>query len=118
MEEIPARSKKPPKRPIKTCRRKTKRPKQIKQYAIRNQELKMEEAKCAQRRSYNWERRRLRKVERMTEVMNVSGWLAKKFTRAPELKRKRTNRVKHTATKMRRRPIRTTYIVEEEDSWR
>ena len=48
----------------------------------------MEEIKHIQRRIYNWERQQLRKEERRPEVMNVSGWLVKRFTHAPKHKRK------------------------------
>ena len=40
-------------------------------YKTRNQELKMEESKRAQRKVFNWKRRQQQKLEKNTKVLDV-----------------------------------------------
>ena len=57
-------------------RRKTfSKPRKINPYVVRDQELKIEESKRAQRIIFNWKRRQQQKLKRNTKVWNVSNFL-------------------------------------------
>ena len=53
-------------------------PRKINPYVLRNQELKIEEGKQAKRKFFNWKRRQQQKLEKNTEVLDVSEFLRKK----------------------------------------
>ena len=61
-------------------------------YNTRNQELKMEESKRAQRKVFNWKRRQQQKLEKNTEVLDVSEFLRKMFLKKPRFKKGKSMR--------------------------
>ena len=106
------------KSPAESNKRKYKRPRKINPYVIRDQELKMEESKHAQKKIKNWKRRQHHKLERDVKVMNVSVLLMKRFPGKPKNKKKRTNKGKYVTTRVRKRPKSTTHIVTKEEPWK
>ena len=63
-------------------------PRKIHPYVLRDQELKIEESKQAQRKIFNWKRRQQQKLERNTKVLNVSEVLRKKFLKKSKNKKR------------------------------
>ena len=59
----------------------------INPYELRDQELKTEEDKQAQRRLFYWKRRQQQKLEKNTEVLDVSEFLRKKVQETRNKKR-------------------------------
>ena len=64
------------------------KPRKINPYVVRDQELKIEESKRAQRIIFNWKRRQQQKLERNTKVLNVSKLLQKKFPKKSKNKKR------------------------------
>ena len=89
-------------------------PKKISPYELRDQELKIEEGKRAKRKIFNWKRRQQRKLEKNTEVPNVSEFLRKKAPKESRNKR-RPNTQKQNTNKVVKKFIGTTYISEIEE---
>ena len=89
-------------------------PKKISPYELRDQELKIEEGKRAKRKIFNWKRRQQRKLEKNTEVPNVSEFLRKKAPKESRNKR-RPNTQKQNTNKVVKKSIGTTYISEIEE---
>ncbi len=97
-------------------RRKTlSKPRKMSPYVLHDQELKIEESKRAQRKIFNWKRRHQQKLRRNTKVLNVSEFLWKKFRKRSKNKKRRTNKEKQVTTKVMKRLIRTTYMLEKEE---
>ena len=67
--------------------------------------------------SENWKRRQQHKLEKNIKVMNVSGLLRKKFLGRSKYKKMKIIKEKYVTTKVRRRPTRTSYILEKEEPW-
>ena len=99
----------------KPGKRKHPRPRKINSYVIRDQELKIEESKQAQRKIVNWKTRQQQKLGRNIEVLNVSEFLRKKFLKKSKNKKRRINKEEQITTKVMKRPIRTTYMLEKEE---
>ena len=109
-------------------RRRRPRRRKVNQFALRNQELEIEKDKRKQRRHTNWNKRQRSKIGRVTKVRALNSRLTKMMSR-PKRKRKGTSRPVCTTTKFRRqtnkeervtskvtkRPIRTTYLLEKEE---
>ena len=55
-------------------------------YEMRNQGLKMEESKRAQRNPLNWKLRQQQKLKKNTEVLDISEFLRKMFLKKPRIK--------------------------------
>ena len=97
-------------------RRKTfSKPRKINPYVVRDQELKIEESKRAQRIFFNWKRRQQQKLERNTKVLNVSKLLQKKFPKKSKNKKRRINTQEQVTTKVTKKPIGITYMLEKEE---
>ena len=57
-------------------------------YKTRNQKLKIDESKRAQRKVFNWKRRQQQKLEKNTDVLDVSEFLRKMFLKKPRIKKR------------------------------
>ena len=82
---------------------------------LRGQDLKIEESKRAQGKIFNWKRRQQQKLERNTEVVNVSEFLRKKFLNKSKDKKRRINTQRQVTNKVMKKPIVTTYKFEREE---
>ena len=87
----------------------------INPYELRDQELKIEEDKRAKRKFFNWKRKQQQKLERNTEVLDVSEFLRKKDLKEPMKKKRRIITQKQITYKTIQKPIRITYIFEMEE---
>ena len=97
-------------------RRKTfSKPRKINPYVVRDQELKIEERKRAQRIFFNWKRRKQQKLERNTTVLNVSKLLQKNFLKKSKNKKRRINTQEQVTAKVTKKPIGITYMLEKEE---
>ena len=96
----------------KPSKRKLPRPKKTNSYVIRDQTMKIEETKWAQRKTTNRKRRQQQKLGR---VLTVNEFLQKKFFKKPKSKKKRSNEKEQTTTKLMRRSTRITYTLKKED---
>ena len=63
-------------------------PRKINPYELRDQELKIEEGKRAERKFFNWKRRQQQKLEKNTEVLDVSEFLRKKVPKETRNKKR------------------------------
>ena len=63
-------------------------PRKINPYELRDQELKIEEDKRAKRKFFNWKRRQQQKLEKNTEVLDVSEFLWKKVPKESRNKKR------------------------------
>ena len=90
-------------------------PRKINPYELRDQELKIEEDKQAKRKFFNWERRQQQKLEKNTEVLDVSEFLRKKGLKEPRKKKRRIITQEQITYKTMKKPIGTTYISEMEE---
>ena len=90
------------------------KPRKINPYFLRDQELKIEENKQAQRKIFNWKRRQQQRLERDTKVLNVSKLLRKKFLKKFENKKRITNMRRQATDKVTEKPIVTTHKDEME----
>ena len=50
--------------------------------------------------------------------MDVSRWLMKRFLGKPKNKKRRTNKEEHVTTRIKKRPVRTMYVLEKEEPWK
>ena len=71
----------------KKCRETTSTPRKINPYELRDQELKIEEGKQAKRKFFNSKRRQQQKLEKSTEVLDVSEFVRKKVLKKPRNKK-------------------------------
>jgi len=90
------------------------KPRKINPYFLRDQELKIEERKRAQRIFFNWKRRKQQKLERNTTVLNVSKLLQKNFLKKSKNKKRRINTQEQVTAKVTKKPIGITYMLEKE----
>ena len=84
----------------------------IKPYELRDQELKIEEDKQAKRKIFNWKRKQQQKLERNTEVLDVSEFLRKKVPKETRNKKRRINTQEQNTDKVVKKSIGTTCISE------
>ena len=87
-------------------------PRKITSYELRDQELKIEEGKQAKRNIFNWKRRQQQKLEKNTEVLDVSGFLRKKVPKESRNKKRQLNTQKQITNKVMKKSIGTTCISE------
>ena len=87
-------------------------PRKINPYKLRDQELKIEEGKRAERKFFNWKRRQQRKVEKNTEVLDVSEFLRKKGPNVTRNKKRRINTQEQITNKVEKTSIGTVCISE------
>ena len=91
------------------------KPRRINPYVLRDQELKIEERKRAQRIFFNWKRRKQQKLERNTTVLNVGKLPQKTFPKKSKNKKRRINAQEQVTTKVTKKPIGITYTLEKEE---
>ena len=89
-------------------------PRKINPHELRDQELKIEEDKRAKRKFPNWKRRQQQKLDKNTEVLDVSEFLLRKVPKGTKKKRRSNTREQKT-NKVVQEDIETTYISEAED---
>ena len=99
----------------KRRRRSTLIPRKINPYELRNQELKIEEEKRAKRKFLNWKRRQQQKLDKNTEVLDVSKFLRRKVPKETRNKKRRINTQEQNTNKAVRKSIGTTCISEMEE---
>ena len=71
-------------------------PRKINPYELRDQKLKIEEDKRAKRKFLNWKRRQQQKLDKNTEVLDLSEFLRRKV---PEETRNKNEANQYTGTK-------------------
>ena len=72
---------------IRKRRKTVPKPRKISPYMLRDQELKIEVSKRAQRKIFNWKRRQQQKLGRNTKVLKVREFLRNKLPKSLRIKR-------------------------------
>ena len=90
-------------------------PRNIDRYELRNQELKIEEGKRAERTLFNWKRRQQQKLEKNTEVLDIGEFLRKKVPKEARNKKRRINTQEQNTNKVVQKYIGTACISEMEE---
>ena len=89
-------------------------PRKINPYELRDQELKIKEDKRAKRNFLNWKRRQQQKLDKNTEVLDVSEFVRRKVPKETRKKRQ-INTQEQKTNKVVQKDIETTYISEGEE---
>ena len=89
-------------------------PRKINPYELCDQELKIEEDKRAKRKFLNWKRRQQQKLDKNTEVLDVSEFLRRKVPKETRNKKRRINTQEQNTNNVVQKDIGTTYISEIE----
>ena len=84
----------------------------INPYELRGQEVKIEEGKRAQRKIFNWKRGQQQKLEKNTEVLDVSDFPRKTVLNETQNKKKQINTQEQITNKVVKKSIRTVCISE------
>ena len=84
-------------------------------YELRDQELEIEAGKRAKRKFFNWKRRQQQKLDKNTEVLDVSEFLRRKVPKETRNKKRRINTQEQNTNKIVQEDIGTTYISEMEE---
>ena len=100
---------------IRKRRKTVPKPRKISPYMLRDQELKIEVSKRAQRKIFNWKRRQQQKLGRNTKVLKVREFLRNKLPKKSKNKKRRIKKQKQFTTKVIKRPTETIYILEKEE---
>ena len=90
-------------------------PRKTNPYKLRDQELKIEEDKRAKRKFFNWKRRQQQKLDKNTEVLDVSEFLQRKVPKETRNKKRRINTQEQNTNKVVQEDIGTTYVSEMEE---
>ena len=90
-------------------------PRKINPYELRDQELMIKEGKQAERKFFNWKRRQQQKLDKNTEVLDVSEFLRRKVPKETRNKKRRINTQEQNTNKVVQKDIGTTYISEMEE---
>ena len=80
-------------------------PMKINPYELRGQELKIEEDERAKRKFLNWKKRQQQKLDKNTEVLNVSECLRRKVPKKTRNKKRRINTKEQNTNKAVRKSI-------------
>ena len=87
-------------------------PRKINSYELRDQELKIEEDERAKRKLFNWKMRQQQKLEKNTEVLDVSGFLLRKGPKGTKNEKRRINAQEQNTNKAVKTSVGTTCISE------
>ena len=90
-------------------------PRKINPYELREQELKIEEDKRAKRKYLSWKRRQQQKLDKNTEVLDVSEILRRKVPKENRNKKRRIKIQEQNTNKIVQEDIGTTYTSEMEE---